>query len=258
MSLAWVDGRYLDAARAVPVDDGAFRAGHALFETIGAVRGKLPLWPRHLARLAAGAGRLRIECAPPPELAAAAEELLAMTRQQDGVLRLTLSAGGPGPQPRWIMTTRSRGTPGIVPLVVALDPLPDDWPFAALKCAARPHYAVAFAAARAAGAADALLLDRRRLVQETTTCNVVAELDGALVTPRASGRFLPGIARALLLENATVEEAELPFDALARCRGLWVTNAVHGVRPAALAGGPPPGDPDGTLAHAWQQLVAGG
>jgi branched-subunit amino acid aminotransferase/4-amino-4-deoxychorismate lyase len=262
MSLAWVDGRLLDAARALPVEDAAFRAGRALFETVGAQGGRLPLWTHHLARLTQGAAMLRIGCEPPRELRPAAEELLRLTGQQDGVLRIVLTAGGPAERPRWVLATRERSPEAVVRLAVAEAPLPDDWPFATIKCAARPHYAIALAAAQQAGAGDALLLARDGTVAETATANLFARIGGRLVTPRATGRFLPGIARRRLLERMAVagepvDEVDLSLDRLRAADAILVTNAVYGPRPAELPGGPPAAA-DPALARVWQQVLAAG
>jgi branched-subunit amino acid aminotransferase/4-amino-4-deoxychorismate lyase len=55
--------------------------------------------------------------------------------------------------------------------------------------------------AQAAGADTAVLCDGDELL-ETAEGNLLAMIDGVLVTPEADGRLLPGVTRELVLEEA--------------------------------------------------------
>jgi para-aminobenzoate synthetase/4-amino-4-deoxychorismate lyase len=88
-----------------------------------------------------------------------------------------------------------------------------------------------------------LLLDRGDEVLEAGSANVFAVRDGALCTPRADGRILPGIARLGAIEvaraaGATVHERRLGREELLAADEVFLTNAVRGVVPArSLDGG---------------------
>ena len=87
----------------------------------------------------------------------------------------------------------------------------------------------------ASPAEDVLLLDADGAVLETGRYNVLAVVDGVLVTPLAEGRLRPGTARAAVLALAArlgvpVREAALALPDLARASEVLVTNALHGVR----------------------------
>jgi len=102
----------------------------------------------------------------------------------------------------------------------------------------RAHYDAARAAARAAGAHDALLLGPDGRVRETTVANVFFVLrDGALVTPPAADGLLPGIARGWLLERLGAEERTLRLDDVAGARECFVTNALMLAWPVAAVSG---------------------
>ncbi|MCA8942296.1 MAG: aminotransferase class IV, partial [Planctomycetes bacterium] len=88
-------------------------------------------------------------------------------------------------------------------------------------------------------------------VLETAVGNVFFELDGELTTPRLDGRVLPGIARAWLLERASVVERRVSVDEIDRATACLVTNAVHGPRPAELSGFSAPAS--GSLADRWRR-----
>jgi branched-subunit amino acid aminotransferase/4-amino-4-deoxychorismate lyase len=265
--LSWIGdaqgrGSIAEGPALSPYDRG-FLHGLGLFETVRAATGsdgvaRLPLWDRHLARLAAGARRLDLPAPSAAGLGAAALELLGRQGVADGILRLTLTAGVDAPQ--CCLTTRPRvdlGRP-VRLAVVAARRDPSD-PTARLKTTSRLFWELAQREARTRGADEAVVLSPDGAVLETATGNVFCSLDGRVRTPGPDGPFLPGVARAALLDalraaGRPAVEGRLALGDLQRAEALWVTNAVHGPRPAvlvhppALPGGPPgtPGPP-GTL-----------
>ena len=101
MSECWVDGCFVAATEVGrlegpapgPREPGARAVGSralGVFETVGAVGGALPLWDLHLARLRGAAERLGLACEPPPDLLAAARELLVRNGHVADILRVTL------------------------------------------------------------------------------------------------------------------------------------------------------------------------
>jgi para-aminobenzoate synthetase/4-amino-4-deoxychorismate lyase len=90
---------------------------------------------------------------------------------------------------------------------------------------------------------DALpLLADGGLVLETSRGNVFAAIGGALVTPPADGRILPGVTRSLAVETARasgieVREEELPLERLAEADELFTTGAVRGIEPVSAVRG---------------------
>lgn len=98
------------------------------------------------------------------------------------------------------------------------------------------------AEANAPDGAIALLLDDDGFVLEASRANVFALRDGALVTPPADGRILPGIARAALIEVARdagheVREGPLTAADLTAADGVFLTGSVRGVQPASSLDG---------------------
>jgi para-aminobenzoate synthetase/4-amino-4-deoxychorismate lyase len=98
-----------------------------------------------------------------------------------------------------------------------------------------------------------LLLDLDGAVLEASRANVFALRGGALVTPPADGRILPGIARAALIDVARaagreVREEPLTIAELAAADGVFLTGSVRGLQPASsLDGGKLPPAVDATL-----------
>ncbi|HET9162276.1 MAG TPA: aminotransferase class IV [Solirubrobacterales bacterium] len=111
-----------------------------------------------------------------------------------------------------------------------------------------------------------LIVDEDGSALEASRANVFAVRDGALLTPPADGRILPGVTRMRVLELAgalgiEAREPVLPRDDLLAADEVFLTGSVRGIEPAvsldgvALAGG---GEIAARLAaglrHAWTGL----
>jgi para-aminobenzoate synthetase/4-amino-4-deoxychorismate lyase len=101
-----------------------------------------------------------------------------------------------------------------------------------------------------------LVLDSREEVLEASRANVFSVEDGALLTPAADGRILPGVTRASAIEAAgrlgiEVREERLDVQRLLAAGQAFLTGSVRGIEPirsldeAELA---PPGELLGELA----------
>jgi anthranilate/para-aminobenzoate synthase component I/branched-subunit amino acid aminotransferase/4-amino-4-deoxychorismate lyase len=95
-----------------------------------------------------------------------------------------------------------------------------------------------------------LLVDLDGGVLETTRANVLAWIDGTLVTPPLDGRILPGVTRARALAEAAelgIAVAERPLDLaeLGAADAVVTTGALRGLQPVtALADRPVPAPDD--------------
>jgi branched-chain amino acid aminotransferase len=94
----WLNGRLLPAAEArIDPSDRGLLLGDGLFETMRAAGGRLPLLPRHMARLLDGAVLLGLPAPSEETVADAARALLAAEGLAVAAVRLTLTRG-PGPR----------------------------------------------------------------------------------------------------------------------------------------------------------------
>jgi para-aminobenzoate synthetase/4-amino-4-deoxychorismate lyase len=87
-----------------------------------------------------------------------------------------------------------------------------------------------------------LVVDADGTVLEASRSNVFLVLDGALVTPRADGRLLPGLARRRVLELARgaglpVRETDVGSTDLERADEVFLTNSLRGIEPVRSLGG---------------------
>jgi para-aminobenzoate synthetase/4-amino-4-deoxychorismate lyase len=182
-----------------------------LLETI-AVRGGEPVEAeRHLARLRASAREL-YGIDPRVELPAGAP---------DGRLRVLLAPGGR-------LTVGAHAEPATA-TEVALEPRALAGGLGPHKWLDRPQDPAWLA------------VDLDGSVLEAAWANVwVEDSGGALLTPPADGRILPGITRARLLvaPGLPVREAPLTLADLERARAILLTSSVRLVTPAGLCGPP--------------------
>lgn len=82
---------------------------------------------------------------------------------------------------------------------------------------------------------DTLLWNERGEATEFTRGNLVARLDGRLITPPLASGLLPGLFRAALLKRGTLAEAPLPLIRLGAADRLWLINSVRGAVRVRLA-----------------------
>ncbi|HEV7496146.1 MAG TPA: aminodeoxychorismate synthase component I [Baekduia sp.] len=97
-----------------------------------------------------------------------------------------------------------------------------------------------------------LLVDLDGGVLETTRANVLAWIDGTLVTPPLDGRILPGVTRARALawaEDLGIPTAERPLDLteLGTADAILTTGALRGLEPVTALGDQPVPSPDARM-----------
>lgn len=122
--------------------------------------------------------------------------------------------------------------PGPVRLRIAPSPLRSDDPFLYHKTTHRQVYDAAREACTDCD--DVLLWNERDEVTESSTANVVVELEGEQLTPPVSCGLLPGTFRAWLLDQGTVREEIVTMDTLRRADKTYVVNSVRKWRRAIL------------------------
>jgi para-aminobenzoate synthetase/4-amino-4-deoxychorismate lyase len=109
------------------------------------------------------------------------------------------------------------------------------------------------------GEAVPLILVDRDEVLEAGRANIFAVIDGALVTPPADGRILPGTARASALELAAdlgvpAAERRLHLEDLRRADDLFLTSSLRGIRPVRSLDGEPLKGTDPLVARLADEL----
>lgn len=81
--------------------------------------------------------------------------------------------------------------------------------------------------ARSKGFDEVLLIDQSDFVGEGATCNFVFYIQGEWVTPPLSSGVLPGIMRALAIENSLVKERVVHRDDLERATAMMAISSLR-------------------------------
>ncbi len=188
------------------------------------------LLDRHLQRLAGSADYFDYR-ASEPEIRAALQSWIDTRPAGPHRLRLLVARDG-------TVTLQSQPIQASLdtPVKVALAPSPVDPsnPFLFHKTTHRQIYEQARSACP--DCEDVLLWNPAGELTESTIANLVADLDGDLVTPPIACGLLPGTFRAALLAEGRIREKVLHVADLPKCRHLWLINSVRKWRTAVLAG----------------------
>jgi branched-subunit amino acid aminotransferase/4-amino-4-deoxychorismate lyase len=216
---------------------------------------------RHVARLARDAERLGLG---PLDREAVRAELVALAAAsrddgRDRKLRLAVEPGADGAAKFAGSAASLEDDAAAWRAITALHPGASL--LSAVKTTDRAPFEAALAAARAAGADEALLCDAAGFLVEGARTSVVAVLaDGSLVTPPLARGAQAGVARAIALESiAELAERDLARARITTARELVALNAVRGARAiVALDGAPIGGGRPGPWAERLGRLLEAG
>lgn len=250
----WINfnGKLVEAGQPVlEIQSRAFRYGDGLFETLKYTKGRLQHADKHMDRLFAGLRALRFEIPPlftPASLLAEAERLIRKNRPGAGArVRLAVFRGSGGlydPEdlkPRFVVEVQPLAEQyfqlnenglvcGIFPEArKAVDQ------FSNYKTAQYLPYTQAALFATAQKWNDALVLNAAGRVCDSTMANLFLIKGGRLLTPALTEGPVAGVMRAVLQETfagtgLAVEEAAIEETDLQEAEGLFLTNAVRGIR----------------------------
>ncbi|GIZ50759.1 aminodeoxychorismate synthase component I [Noviherbaspirillum aridicola] len=202
-----------------------------LFETMHAETAGIRHLDRHLRRLADSAryfGFSFDEAALRARLEAACAGLGAGPHR----LRLSLRQDGACALQTALLTPVA----GPVDVFLAPQPCAIAQPFLRHKTSLRADYDAGWRGAEARGGFDTLFFNARGELTEGGRSNVFVRLDGRWVTPPLSAGVLPGVMRAVLLDDPAWQASErsLRREDLLRAEAVVVCNALRGALPARL------------------------
>ncbi len=269
LDFLWLDGRLLPSGEAtvLAVDHG-ITVGDGVFETMQVLRGDAFALTRHLRRLRQSAEGLRLDVPYDDDALRAAVEAVIEANPTAGRIRMTVT-GGPGPlgsgrgnHPATVIVAASdlvrRATETSV--VIAPWKRNEHGALAGIKSTSYAENVIALEFAETRGASEAIFSNTAGRLCEGTGSNVFLGIDGLLVTPPLSSGCLRGITRELVCEVATVEERDLPLDALTAADEAFLTSSTRDIQPIVEVGGKElpscPGPLTGAAMKALDQLMA--
>lgn len=259
--------------QSLPADDRGLAYGDGCFETVRLVAGaaslsappsaplSAPLWPRHRARMLAGAERLGIAIradALDQALADGLTQAMAQTSTQhasqagsSAVFKLILTRGSGGRGYAWPPPATPRllaslhGLPvrpasdyregiqvGLCQQRLALQPA-----FAGLKHLNRLEQVMARGEVQRAGWQEGLMCDMQGHPIELTSMNLFARFGERLWTPDLGQCGVAGVARGLIIEKLAHDQGldvdidSRPLSHLERADEVFACNSVAGILP---------------------------
>ena len=258
--VAVVNGKALrlDQAR-LPVDDRGFLFGHAVFETILVLQGRVIAWNDHMARLARGCDRVHIRMPDVRLLRNQLREAVALNTKETGALARKVSV-------RLIVTGGSSttlavprgedGTPNEPNVVILCKDAPGTsaslmkkgvalatfgeartMPLVDVKSTNYLWNLLALEHARAKGADDAVFVTSDGYLSECTTANFVwVNADRLVCAMPNKDHCLPGttlqaLSRALRKHEHMINEAPLHVSDLGAAACCLALSSVRGLVP---------------------------
>ncbi len=227
--------------------------GDALFETIRAFEGRLPLLARHWERLHDGLTRLGFELSPEWDAVFFEKNIQAISPPNARIrLMVWRSAGGyylpVNHQPQFLITAEPLPSgafewpdKGLTLGVSAWVRLPID-AYSNLKTLNGARYVAAAREANAKGWDEALLLNTCERVCEAASSNVFWWAGDVLCTVPLSEGCVAGVMRAFVLETAAkaglpTSERAIEPGALLKAEEIFLTNAIRGIQPVCIFAG---------------------
>ncbi len=246
----WLNGALAEEGEAClsPADHG-FLVGDGVFETLRWYGGRPFALGEHLRRLEDGCRSLAIGAPDRREIERAAHMVVEANGLEDARMRITVTSGAGPPG-----LARAAAAPTVLVVALPLTPWPptssavisdlrrdEQAPLAGVKTVSLAESVMALARARAAGADEALLLNRRGELCEATTANVFLVHDGLAATPPLDAGCLAGITREHVLALGAQERTLAPTD-IGTAQEAFLTSSTREVQPLVLVDGEPVGD----------------
>ncbi len=238
---------------AVSLADRGFRYGDSLFETIRLENGYPYQWDFHMARLAGGLAAIRIDFAI-ESLKSLSDELIYANALSDGLLRIQISRGEGGrgylpdadSKPTLVMETMKLPVPPAEAITLwqsTYEKISDKSLPVQHKLSQGLNSTLARMEAADNGCFDALMMNARGEICETSSANIFWCKNDVWYTPDLSCGVLAGSTRAALLrllgdkaKETTATLAEITHaDAVVICNVAWGVVAVNRILPLDLS-----------------------
>lgn len=207
--------------------------GFELFETMAATREGCRHEERHLARLRRSAARWGFAFDERRVLAALRASCESLVPGQIVRLRLALQVSGDvSVRPAPLLPLKETKARVLLSDVV----MPSDDPMLAHKTSLRQAYDEGWQRAEAVGAFDSLFFNERDELTEGGRSNVFVRIGGRWLTPPLSSGLLPGVMRAVLLDDPAWAAQEQPISRqdLRNAEQVCLCNSLRGVIPVQL------------------------
>jgi len=260
----YINDRIVDEKKAlIPVSDRAFLYGDAVFETMRSYGGKVSFLGRHIERLNNSLNGLKINCRVSEKtISGKIIRLLKANKLADACIKIMVtrgdSQGGVAvtgkESPRIVITaSASRFYPekfyrdGMSAVVVNTMKVASVCLDSGFKTHNYLNNIAARLEASAKGADEAIMLNIKEYLCETSVGNLFFVKKGILYTPSLDCDILPGITREVVIDAAEklgikVKEGKYRIGSLNNAEECFMTNSIAEIMPITKIDGKKTGD----------------
>ena len=181
-----------------PCNEKGWLSGEGIFETIKTVDSKPWAFSRHMRRAVSSAALAGVTIPKEEDLRAGVELLLNEQIHDRGLLRLSFSNNG-----NWVAVHLAYPElVGAAKLVVHSQRIPSAG--SQVKKFPYDHRLSILKSAQSMGFDEAVVLNENNKISEAAVSNLLMKINGQWITPPLTDGALPGVVRALVLENCDV------------------------------------------------------
>ena len=205
--------------------------GAGIFETIKTVNGKPWALSRHMRRAVNSAAKEQIVLPIEELVRESITTLLEAENHATGLLRVSFDATG-----NWAAVhlayeeVKSAATVGIHPVPLVIQGVP-------VKSYPYKHRLEILEQARLSGFDEALVTSSKGAICEGSVCNILFKIAGSWCTPPLSDGVLPGVMRALVIENFNVVVRSIATSEVADVESAFLLSSLRIAQPVASIDG---------------------
>jgi len=240
--IIFLNGKFIPGEQArLPILTPGFLYGWGLFETMRAYNNRIVYFDKHLERLKKSARLLNIRCPyPPAELKDIIQRIVKINGLKDAYVRLTLWKCEEGTD---ILVAVKKYQPyssqeyknGFRACISPFRQNEDSF-LAQLKTTNYLLYRLAYTKAREKGFDEAIILNHKGYIAETSRSNLFFIKDKELFTPSLECSCLDGITRRVVFDlakkyNIKAYEGNFSISDLYACDEVFLTNSLVGIMP---------------------------
>jgi len=205
--------------------------GAGIFETIKTVDGKPWAFSRHMRRAVNSAARQKIMMPSEEFVRESIATLLKAESHPTGLLRVSFDATG-----NWAAVHLAYSEQ-VSPAKIGTHPVPLVMDGVPVKSYPYNHRLEILEQARMNGFDEALVTSSDGKVCEGAVCNVLLKIAGTWCTPPLSDGVLPGIVRALVIENCDVMVRSIVVSEIADIESAFLLSSLRLAQPIASIDG---------------------
>lgn len=206
-------------------DERGWMAGSGVFETIKTIDNLPWAMSRHMRRVVTSGRKKGMKLPSEDQVRAGVDLLLTNQRFSQGVLRLSFSEDGD-----WSAAHLAYATL-VSPAKVVTYEKPLKIEGQPVKSFPYDHRLKILKSAQAVGADEAIVINDQGRVCEGSVTNLLLQIDDQWITPPISDGVLPGIVRALVIENCGVLVRSISESQLTRVSSGFLLSSLRIAQP---------------------------